>query len=67
LKDEHVKKNPSLGMYANNVQWAKDNKKKINEMYKLQSQTVKEDIANNKVLKAMHTVVSSILPKSLPM
>jgi hypothetical protein len=67
LREDTVKKNPGLGMYKNQMAWAQENKRKIAELQRIQSQAIKKDFQSSKVVQTMYDVVSSLIPKSLPM
>jgi hypothetical protein len=49
------------------MQWAQENKRKVDEIRRMQQQAIKQEFQTNKVIQTMYNVVSNLIPKSLPM
>ena len=49
------------------MQWAQENKRKVDEIRRMQQQAIKQEFKTNKVIQTMYNVVSNLIPKSLPM
>jgi signal transduction histidine kinase len=56
-----------MGLYKNQMQWAQENKRKVDEIRRMQQQAIKQEFQTNKVIQTMYNVVSNLIPKSLPM